>query len=80
MKQWNWDEVFRILVEKCDKYEDKAKVTPKEVAHLKNGKLGKGWGRYNIYRSKILDIYRKKYPKYDFGIAGDRKYIWCRKR
>lgn len=80
MKQWNWEKVFTILVNKCDKQGDEAKLTPKEVAHLKNGKIGKGWGRYNIYRSNIFDTYRKKYPKYDFGIDGERNYIWCRKR
>ena len=80
MKRWNWDEVFTTLVEKCDKQGYEAKLTPKEVAHLKNGKIGKGWGSYNIHRSELFDNYRGKYPKYIFGIDGDRKYIWCRKR
>ena len=82
MKQWDWDNVFKILVKKCDEQGDEAKLTPKEVAHLKKTKIGKGWGKYNIHLSKIFDIYREKYQNYDFGMSGDtdRKYIWCRKK
>lgn len=74
---WNWNEVFKILVQNCDKQGSESKLTIHEVVHLKNGPVGEGWGEYNL-RKNIFGIYRKKYPNYEFGIRENRKYIWCK--
>jgi hypothetical protein len=75
---WDWDKVFEHLVRMCNTHGGYYKLPPQEVAQLKSGPIGKGWGRANL-RQNVLPKYRKIYPYYEFGVSSDRKYLWCKK-
>ena len=76
MGQWNWDAVFHHIVEQCDKHGGYYRVTPEQVAHLKDGEVGVGWGEANLRRT-ILPRYRARYPSYRLNLACGRKCLEC---
>lgn len=73
---WDWDEVFRYLVRKCNQHGGYYELSIDEGAQFKKGSVGKGWGEYNLRRN-IIPRYRRIYPNYKFGISSDRRYLWC---
>lgn len=74
---WNWDDVFKFLVEHCDKNGGYYELSIKEGSQFKEGEIGKGWGEMNLRRN-IFPHYKQLYPKYGFGLGSQRLYIWCR--
>lgn len=76
---WNWDEVFKYLVRKCDEHDGYYQLSIDEGARFKYGPVGKGWGKYNL-RQNIIPRYQKRFTDYEFGVSRDRRYLWCRRR
>ena len=76
---WNWDEVFKYLVDMCNKHSGYYRLSIGEGAKFKDGPVGEGWGEYNL-RCKVIPRYQSRYPDYEFGISGHRKYLWCKRR
>jgi len=74
---WNWDEVFRYLVENCEKNGGYFELSIEEGSQFKDGKVGKGWGEMNLRRN-IFPLYKQLYPKYNFRLCNQRFDIWCR--
>jgi len=77
--RWHWDKVFEHLVYMCDKHGGYYQLSIEEGAQFKDGQVGEGWGEYNL-RQKIIPRYQKYYTDYEFGVSGNRKYLWCKRK
>ena len=73
--QWDWDQVFGLLVQGCNNNNGRRYcLTPNDVRYLKkSGNVGKGFGEYNIRRRNIIQHYQKIYPGYRFTLTDGRE-------